>query len=153
MTDIDIASIRARSNAALGSGAKAVRDAYDDHIGRLDAISLMPSIAYNLAASALDVPALLDEVERLHSWDGLMSLLNEMYPDDIYPTREDDQSRDPGPRIVSLLRRLDEARGAIARVEALHRVDQHGHCVECSTNEYYDPSKPCRTVRALRGDG
>jgi hypothetical protein len=58
-----------------------------------------------------DVPFLLAEVERLtaeldrlHSWDGLMELMDEHWPADIFPTRPDDPNRDPGPRIVSLLR-------------------------------------------------
>jgi hypothetical protein len=169
-----------------------------------------PNAAANaafIAAARNLVPALLDEVERLHSWEGLMSLLDEMYPDDIYPTREDDETRDPGPRIVSLLRRLDEARAsveflspfveandglgqalvearaeverlnrhlavveerrreslrltmaerdearaAIARVEALHREDYEngplGICREC-----YGEDHPCATIRAVRGE-
>lgn len=48
--------------------------------------------------------AALAEVERLHTWDGLMSLLDEHWPEDIFPTLQDDPDRDPGPRIVSLLR-------------------------------------------------
>ena len=51
---------------------------------------------------------LLAEVERLHTWDGLMSLLDEHWPDDIFPTLRDDASRDPGPRIVSLLRWVEQ---------------------------------------------
>ena len=58
------------------------------------------------------------EVERLHSWDGLMELLNEHWPDDIFSTSADRESRDPGPRIVSLLRWLDLAKGdAVAALE------------------------------------
>lgn len=53
---------------------------------------------------------LLAEVERLHSWDGLMSLLNEHYPEDIFPTMQDREDRDPGPRIVSLIRTLGQLR-------------------------------------------
>jgi hypothetical protein len=55
-------------------------------------------------ASAEDVPTLLADVYRLHSWNGLMALLDEHWPEDIFPTREDDTARDPGPRIISLLR-------------------------------------------------
>lgn len=49
------------------------------------------------------------EIERLHSWDGLMSLLDEHYPESIFPTNEDSEDRDYGPRIVSLIRRLHGA--------------------------------------------
>lgn len=54
-----------------------------------------------LGARIADLTA---EVERLHSWDGLMSLLDEHWPAGIFPTLADDDQRDPGPRIVSLLR-------------------------------------------------
>lgn len=66
-----------------------------------------------------DVPVLLKvvdqlalEVERLHSWDGLMSLLDEHYPEDIFPTLIDGPDRDPGPRIVSMLRTINRIREA-----------------------------------------
>ena len=52
------------------------------------------------------------ELERLHSWDGLMSLLDEHYPEDIFPTLEDRLDRDIGPRIISLLRQIQRLRGA-----------------------------------------
>ena len=69
------------------------------------------------------------EVERLHSWDGLMGLLDERWPDDIFPTLPDDNRRDPGPRIVSLLRWLASEReahaGLRARLEALLPTEEY----------------------------
>lgn len=53
------------------------------------------------------VTELVAEIERLHSWDGLMELLDEHWPEDIFPTLPDTDKRDPGPRIVSLLRMVD----------------------------------------------
>ena len=50
---------------------------------------------------------LIAEVEGLHSWDGLMSLLDEHWPEDIFPTLDDTDKRDPGPRIISLIRSVD----------------------------------------------
>lgn len=47
------------------------------------------------------------ELERLHTWHGLMSLLDEHYPPDV-PLGPD---RDPGPRILHLTRELDRLRG------------------------------------------
>lgn len=47
-----------------------------------------------------------------HSWAGLMALLDEHWPEDIFPTREDDIRRDAGARIVSLIRWVDRLRGA-----------------------------------------
>ena len=61
------------------------------------------------------------EVERLHSWDGLMELLDEHWPADIFPTLEDTTSRDPGPRIVSLLRWVERLRPR--RVESVAELD------------------------------
>ena len=54
--------------------------------------------------------SLAEERARLHSWDGLMSLLDEHYRESTFPTLPDDDARDPGPRIVSLIRHLDAAR-------------------------------------------
>lgn len=59
------------------------------------------------------------ELERLHSWQGLLELLDEHWPDDIFPTLTDDAERDTGPRLVSALRRADKAERKVARVEAL----------------------------------
>jgi hypothetical protein len=62
-----------------------------------------------------------------HSWAGLMALLDEHWPDDIFPTRyEDDDARDAGARIVSLMRWVhdlteerDAAQEAVQRIDAL----------------------------------
>ena len=48
------------------------------------------------------------EIERLHTWAGLMELLDEHWPEDVFPTRGGDGIRDAGPRIVALLRVLDQ---------------------------------------------
>jgi hypothetical protein len=50
------------------------------------------------------------EIDRLHSWDGLMELLDEHWPADIFTG----ESGDPGPRIVALIRMVDQARAAAA---------------------------------------
>lgn len=56
------------------------------------------------------------EVTRLHTWDGLMSLLDEHWPADIFPTLPDNPDRDPGPRIISLLRWVDNQRAEVERL-------------------------------------
>lgn len=59
------------------------------------------------------------EVDRLHTWAGLMSLLDTYYPEDIFPTQPDGSpDRDPGPRIVSLIRYLENARAENERLRA-----------------------------------
>lgn len=69
-----------------------------------------------VAAARSLVPELIAEVERLHSWGGLMSLLDEHYPEDIFPTLPDTSNRDPGPRIISLIRRINEIRSEVSGV-------------------------------------
>lgn len=49
-------------------------------------------------------------IEAITSWDVLMELLDKHYPADVFPTMADTPNRDPGPRIVSLIRHLDAAR-------------------------------------------
>jgi hypothetical protein len=63
--------------------------------------------------------ALYAREERDLAWAGLMELLDEHWPADIFPTTEDDPKRDYGPRVVSLLRWVDRDRAALARVEAV----------------------------------
>ena len=46
------------------------------------------------------------EIERLHSWDGLMSLVDEHYPSDVV----DGSSGEPGPRLIVLLREIERWR-------------------------------------------
>lgn len=78
----------------------------------------MPDIAADVQSAAAAIRELHAEDEHLHSWDGLMELLDEHFPEDLIPTRDDDPYRDPGPRIVSLIRRLDAALARIAAADA-----------------------------------
>jgi hypothetical protein len=78
------------------------------------------NVAFIAEAHSL-VPELIAEIERLHTWDGLMSLLDEYYPEDIFPTMEDREDRDPGPRIISLIRQLSDAHVHIEHWKALWR--------------------------------
>ncbi|AIM51036.1 hypothetical protein SEA_MODRAGONS_92 [Mycobacterium phage Modragons] len=73
---------------------------------------------------ALDhAPQLIAEIRKLHTWDGLMELLDEHWPADIFPTLPDDDKRDPGPRIISLLRWVSRLRAQETRIRAL--ANQH----------------------------
>jgi hypothetical protein len=60
------------------------------------------------------------EVERLHSWDGLLELLDEHWPEDIFPTEPDSETRDTGPRIVSLLRWVERLQAELAETVKGH---------------------------------
>jgi hypothetical protein len=75
-----------------------------------DELERIRDLADDDIATVRDMRLVLAELERLNSWHGLMSVLDEKYPEDIFPTREDDDARDPGPRIVSLLRWVDRLR-------------------------------------------
>jgi len=75
-----------------------------------DELERIRDLADDDIATVRDMRLVLAELERLNSWHGLMSVLDEKYPEDIFPTREDDDARDPGPRIVSLVRWVDRLR-------------------------------------------
>ena len=71
------------------------------------------------------VEGLLGELEGLHTWDGLMSLVDEHYPTDIFPHlagQPDDPDRDPGPRILSLIREVDRLRAIDADLAKARNV-------------------------------
>jgi hypothetical protein len=70
--------------------------------------------ARNMAMDADE--ALIDaraEIDRLHTWQGLMAILDKHWPATVFPTLEDDVDRDTGPRIVSLLRWVDKLRAEV----------------------------------------
>jgi hypothetical protein len=76
---------------------------------------------HRLHDNALDIPELLDELDRLHTWPGLMSLLDEHYPADVQLGPDDE----PGPRILALVREIDHLRedtGVIALVERCEQL-------------------------------
>jgi hypothetical protein len=79
-------------------------DAACDTCGARCGIAVADWLAVHPAAPAAEA----DEVDcGHHSWAGLMALLDEHWPADLFPTREDDPGRDAGARIVSLLRWVD----------------------------------------------
>jgi hypothetical protein len=55
------------------------------------------------------------ERERLHSWAGLMSLLDETYPADLFTG----VSGDPGPTIIVLIREVDRLRASLTELVEL----------------------------------
>ena len=68
----------------------------------------------DLAPVSARIVQALDEAGYLvahPSWDTLMFILDRYYPLSAFPTEEDRDDRDLAPRIVSLIRHLDEARG------------------------------------------
>lgn len=70
------------------------------------------------------------EIERLHSWKGLMSLLDEHYPSDIF--EEGPLAKEPGTRIFTLIREVD-------RLKAI--VEEHIHFVHSDGDSDIDASR------------
>jgi len=54
------------------------------------------------------------EVAFHHTWDGLMALMEQHYPEEVFPIVAGPDRRDPGPRIVSLVRWVDQVRAELA---------------------------------------
>ena len=80
---------------------------------------MTPPISYplSLMADLIDlVEAQAAEIDQFHSWDGLMSLLDAHWPEKIFPTRRDHPARDPGPRIISLLRTVEAQSKQLAAI-------------------------------------
>ena len=104
---------------------------------------LIASLADALAEQSQQREAAEAEVERLHSWDGLMGLLDEHWPAEIFPTLPDSDQRDSGPRIVSLLRWVDAAEAALATAradaleEAAQEYSQHGYVSGIHTDGFF----------------
>lgn len=92
---------------------------------------------------------LVAHVQRLHSWDGLMELLDEHWPADLFPTVADRSDRDPGPRIVSLLRWLDRSRGfaLVALDDVADRIEAELICCPDGTP---CGESACRSAGAAR---
>lgn len=88
MTDIDDALERAEEDeqtiAALGGGEG--NGGY--HVGNIggDDLAIKGGVV-TVGQPTADRLTLAAEVRRLHSWDGLMSLLDEHWPADIFLTR------------------------------------------------------------------
>lgn len=72
------------------------------------------------------------ELDRLRTWNGLMELMDEKWPEDIFPTREDDTARDPGPRILSLLRWNIRLRRELAEMETDRDKYQNWYDASCA---------------------
>ena len=66
-----------------------------------------------VASVRADRDRLAAELAELHTWRGLMSLLDEHLPADVFDGSSDDG--DPGPRIVFLMRQVNRHREQLAR--------------------------------------
>jgi len=64
----------------------------------------------SLIARLTDALEFVTDNYVLKSWSGLFEILNEAYPEDVFLTLPNNESRDSGPRIISLIRLLDRER-------------------------------------------
>jgi len=106
-----------------------------DLLHQAAAIGAADSVLHLVAMQRTRAEAAEAEVERLHSWAGLMELLDEHWPADIWPMLEDDRKADAGHRVTSAMRWIDQLcaeRDALAATVA--RVKVEGDRCSNSTN-------------------
>lgn len=85
------------------------------HEGYIETAEIMTSAADT-------IERLQQEVARLQTWDGLMGTLDKLYPEDVVPTLPDSETRDPGARIVSLVRQVARLTADAERTEKVIRA-------------------------------
>ena len=124
-------SVKASEIMAVVAPRLAARDA---EIERLDEIAERAAKETRAAARKIvDVAdardAAVEQLERLHSWGGLLELLDEHWPTDIFPAPESIDAaksqtrRDTGPVILGLIRWVDKLSADLAAArQQLDRV-------------------------------
>ena len=142
MSDLDrLEALRAAAEWGtwhVAEGSQVHARAFEDEVATFVADCLHPDDPFDrkatpnaelIVAAVNALPDLIARVrdaeaknEQLHSWDGLMALLDEHWPTDIFPTEADRDDRDPGPRIVSLVRRVRELEGREAKLRDRTKV-------------------------------
>lgn len=108
----------------------------------IDGIGVLPGEHLDEFAERVvrELAQLQAEAAQLHTWQGLMSLLDEHYPPEVF----DGSSGDEGPRIVALVREVDWLRREVefeAKAEPWgpgtivapngHGYINGGNCCEC----------------------
>lgn len=90
------------------------------------------------------------EVARLHSWPGVMSLLDEHYPADVFTG----ESGDPGARVVALAHEVDRRGKMIEELAAkVHRLADRNEELRKQLTQAHGLSTGARTaVAALRSE-
>jgi hypothetical protein len=78
--------------------------------GIFDVDGVLAALAYTQEQMAQMVPK---------NWHGLMAILDDIYPESIFPTVPDRKDRGDGARIISLLRYLTEAQQHLAEAHAI----------------------------------
>jgi hypothetical protein len=88
-----------------------VNDTLSRLADRIDSQAAISARSGQLADLERIASELRTERERLHSWAGLMALLDEHYPVDIFTGA----SSDPGPTIIVLIREVDRLRATLTK--------------------------------------
>lgn len=131
---------------------------------RCGPVTMVADLAAEVDALEADRDEVRRDLERLHSWAGLMELLDEHWPESIFPTTRDREDRDAGARIVSLLRWVDDLRAderaqskvlekAKAERDAARReLDELRQRVEGALGpaRMMDRAEACQTLNAVR---
>ena len=76
--------------------------------------------------------SLSEELDKHHTWDGMMELLDKHYPPSVFTG----ESGDPGARIIVLARALDKANARIAELER-DRAEALGQAMSWHEYGYY----------------
>ena len=66
------------------------------------------------------------EIKRIKTWTGIMSVIDEYYPEDIFT----ENCKDPGCQVIWALRKLDKARERIKELKKeanMYYEDEHGY--------------------------
>lgn len=114
----------------------------DEHPGRSEleyARDKIGALGRDLKLSLAEQDRLVGQLNALHSWAGLMSLLDEHYPAQIFTG----ESGDEGPRVVALIRAVDSLTAMLERMDTQHTTfsgpdgkEIHPHwCRECRVSE------------------
>jgi hypothetical protein len=91
-----------------------VQSVLDETLGTEEEDGAGGGMAGDVAKLAEQRDAARAEIDRLHSWAGLMELLDEHWPAAIFPGPADaaDARGDDGPRILALIRAVDAERSS-----------------------------------------
>lgn len=75
-----------------------------------------------LHGAANELERVRGELDRLHGWDGLLQLLDEHWPEDVFPRGDPkDESRDTETRLLAAIRWIDELRDCKQLLQDLGR--------------------------------
>jgi len=110
-----IAALEGLVSAPVKGGGKLVdliaeANSWRDEDPNADSTEQVSEEVTFLIARLTDALEFVTDNYVLKSWSGLFEILDEAYPEDVFLTLPDNESRDSGLRIISLIRLLDRER-------------------------------------------